>query len=274
VPFVNFPIWDSRAQYGYGDVVLYESNLYVCQKDVLGDAPSGVGVSNEFWRFAGLDDYNTFTASAYSKAVDTSTDFSTSIEWYDQYGNLIVQTGEPTVLPHYDGFDDQLERLLGFDQIAWLSNGGVWYSYQGTAAMDEAVVAGVPGIYWTADTEWTDADFEAGLTFKSAPIAGRSHGIIFRTDTSDDCWRVSRTQLIKRVAGVDAVVDSWTELADNERIVVSAVGNVISVYRYLPLVEASVANPTTVAWERELLATTTDAFNNTMTEHGIFEMVN
>jgi len=276
VPFENLPIWNPRAQYQYGDVVLYESNLYVCQGDVLGDAPSGVGVSNEFWRFSGLDDYNTFTASAYSKAVNTSTDFSTTIEWYDQYGNLIAQTGQPTTLASYDGFDDPGDRLLGVNDgstIPWLANGDVWFGYQGTAALDEAVVAGVPGIYWTADTSWTDPDFVGGITFKSTPIVGRSHGIIFRSNTSDDCWMASRSQLIKREVGVDTVVASWTALENNERLVVSAIGNDITVSKYLPLVEGPVTSPTTKAWELTTLATTTDAFNNTYAEHGIFETV-
>jgi hypothetical protein len=154
----------------------------------------------------------------------------------------------------------------------WDNSTAEWVIYDGCAVVDpEAPALPAPLRKALIDSSFVAMkDAKIGVTFRSAPTA-TEHGIIFRWVDDNNYWRASRTQLVKTVAGVETVVDSWTALVDNERLLVETNVSNIIVSKYLPLDETTTPADEFLPYNLEELANVSDAAHNTATRHGIYE---
>lgn len=137
-----------------------------------------------------------------------------------------------------------------------VANGQVWSSVTGGFTVDgflegtaHPTAAGTRSIA----TITAQSDCQVGVTFKTSPDAGMTQGIIFRESSSTNYWRCGRDTLRKCVSGTFTTVATHsTHFSDLDRMVVVLNGSSITVLR----------NGVSVA-------SVTDAFNVTATNHGL-----
>jgi len=170
---------------------------------------------------------------------------------------------------------DSLEVTSPFT-YSWPGGGGTVYSVSsslaGRTTDDEQSVWNVPdggftvggfegGSVWPANPSARSlalvtgpANTNLGITFRAPPLAGNSHGLVFRYSDDTDYWRAGSATLRKKVSGVWTTVATYsTPCAPNDRLQVVLNGSSITVYRN----------------GNNQVASVTDAFNDTATRHGI-----
>lgn len=284
IPLKGLPAWLENGVYEFADKVSYLGRSYSSLADGNTTVPLGDTLSSEKWaEIPEVEQY--FTASMYSKAHNASFPnyVQASVTWFDQYGNELANTYSPTGIlldqSLFDSFDAKYRYRLsetdyGTSLFPWDNSTDEWVISHGCAVVD----LGAPALPATLRKALIDSSFVAlkdakiGVTFRSATTA-TEHGIIFRWVDDNNYWRASRTQLVKRVAGVDTVLDTWTALEDNERLLVETNVSNIKVSRYLPLDENTTPADEFLPYNLEELANVTDAAHNTATRHGIYEKV-
>jgi hypothetical protein len=282
IPLTGLPDWLEEGVYEFADKVSYLGRAYTSLADDNTTVPAGDTLSSQKWvEVPETEQY--FTASLYSKAHNPAHwDYvQASITWFDQYGNELANTYSPTGVlldqSLFDSFDSKHRRKLsdtdyGTALFPWDNSTEEWVISDGCAVVDLEA----PALPATLRKALIDSTFVAlpdakiGVTFRSATTA-TEHGIIFRWTDDNNYWRASRTQLVKTVAGVETVVDTWTALVDNERLLVETNANNIIVSKYLPLDETTTPADEFLPYKLEELANVSDAAHNTATRHGIYE---
>jgi hypothetical protein len=281
IPVTGVPPWLENAIYNFEEKVSYLDRTYQSLINDNTTTPLGETDSADHWgEIPEVEQY--FVASGYTKAFNASfpDEGQLSVAWFDQYGNELANTYAENRLnldqSLYDSFDAKYRYRLsdqdyGTLYFPWANPTGEWVVYDGKAAVD-VTTPGLPSLRKALiDSSFTAlADVKVGVTFRSA-TAATEHGIVFRYADDSNYWRASRTELVKTVAGVETVVDSWTALEDNERLLVETNGTSIIVSRYLTLDETTDPADEFLPYKLEELANVTDAALNTEILHGIYE---
>jgi hypothetical protein len=97
------------------------------------------------------------------------------------------------------------------------------------------------------------SDTNLGATYRSPSGTGQSHGIVFRYVNDSNYWRAGMMTLRKKVLGVWTTMATYpTSFEPDDRISISLLGSAITVYR-----------------NGVQIASVTDAFNQTATQHGV-----
>lgn len=272
IPLVHHDTWSAGVSYDAGDVVQYRGQLYTASVANLGSPPTGQPTDNTTWAWMSTAQ-DAYCASAWTKYYSGTAGGGNRhiyISWFDASGNNITTlyprtvSGQPCL---YVPFARNTSDLTTDPGMKLATNGLAWTS---SSAIDKAAVASGMA-YWStrSDTAVTGrhvtlgydrANINIGLTFMTAAPTNVEHGIVFRRSDANNFWTASRTRLTKTVAGALTVVASWTALSDGARIYVSASGSTITVFKYQGAGLAPIQ-----------LATTTDSFNSTALNVGLFE---
>jgi hypothetical protein len=138
------------------------------------------------------------------------------------------------------------------DELCTWNNQGVTHGWTIGGYGDGTVWPTVPATRSVAVVSGA-ANANIGITFRTEPLSTYSQGLVFRYSDGTDYWKADRTSLFKKVSGIWYLAALHSvPFQDNDRMTVSMNDSVITVYR----------NGVEVS-------TTTDAFNDTATLHGI-----
>lgn len=269
VPLNLPPVWNGQTVYPPGAQVLFGENAFVTPNGSSIYPPPPEPGNNSSWEYMSGSQFG-YAASFY---VGSSPTTYAGIEFYDQNGALIAApcgmgpSGAVIALPFFERLADTTPEMNGvYDntlQLAWTANPtGFW-------AIDSGMLYPNPGysgsqkikLLYVTDTR---ANCNIGITFQSdvANASVADNGILFRLSDTNNYWMASRGKLQKLVAGVLTTVATYTRLPVGSRMFVQAVGSVLTVYAYPGNAGAPVQ-----------VATATDSFNSTATNHGVYYQV-
>ena len=221
------------------------------------------------WASLSRDERLRMMLSGYADGPTGTVQVVPFVEWYDESGKLITSNGlarvtartavagTPGGAPNltYDSFnlgqttflngrktdtnDQNWTTKTGGWTVSGFNNGSTYPAVAGTRSM--ATVTSLATGIWL------------GVTFGSTVPAGTDSGIVFRAVDTTSYWRAGMTGLYKVTGTVAALVGNYsTACLPGDRLVVSLSGNNITVFR-----------------NGVQVLTTTDAYNNTATLHGI-----
>ena len=221
------------------------------------------------WSLISTDNRLRYTFSGYTDGPAATVQVIPFVEFYDESGVLITSNGQSRVTARvatpgtpggppnltFDAFtlgitswlngrltdtgDQKWTTKLGAWQISGF-NGGTAYP-SNTAVRNMAVCTGLA------------TGVSIGVTIASSPGAGNDAGVVFRASDQNNYWRAGMTGLYKVTSGTSALIATYSTAASpGDRVSVSLSGNNITVFR-----------------NGVQVATTTDAYNNTATLHGI-----
>lgn len=250
--------WDSLVTYHLGDQVLYNGAPFRALNTNVNVVPT----TTANWERLGVDKRTQLAMSFYAHGPWDATPGTGGVTVYpyflffDKYGDFMQEVlcapGVSTGLA-YDAFNVPgnvtTGRVVSVGSKTWDSVGVGTWNQAANADGGYAYPTAAGRTYQVVNS--TIADGSIGVTFKS--VGTRQLGIIFRFTDSSNFWLATNTGLHRMQAGVlTSNVATWTAFVVGERMKVTLSGSTITVFK----------NGVSVG-------TTSNAFNNTATRHGI-----
>lgn len=256
--------WSSTVLYKVNDLVVYKGALY----KALVDSTNVLPTVTTTWSRVGFDDRLRLLLSVYAHGPFTGATNSGGrrvlpfVNEYDETGTLIRTTSADPA--KWSGqFFDSFNADSGSVSSARQSDAGLFWATGGLGSW--SVARDDVGGYATPPPSGrthqvasaTAADRHVAVTYRFDPGTTRKIGVVFRRSDSSNYWIASQTGLYKVVAGAAPANPAsgaltYSAFVAGDRLEVYFVGSTINVYK----------NGT-------LLGTATDAFNSTITAHGI-----
>jgi hypothetical protein len=246
IPVHRNTTWNSSTSFTKGTRVVYQGIIYEAIRTNINSAPTGFYTHNSNWIFIQPSDY-AYTSSAYLARITTNTSSQTTfsdIVSIDEQLNLSTGSNFAAVpaqanLNYLDRFIANYNDLNGINDNSlsstgrqWSGTTGLWSSSAGMAFVNQSVA--LTNTYSILTTNDGRSDLNLALTFVTDyfDTAHYGHGILFRYQDSNNFWYTTRQSLYLVSGGVETLMASWTRLVDGDRMIVGAIGNGITVYKY------------------------------------------
>lgn len=264
--------WSSAVQYAQDTQVVYNGILYQAAQDNINSAPSGYYYSNASWIFISLPETAVTSGMYFCKpGTDTTASWSAVVDslFFDSAGNQIntfnqVNAGftarfmndstdlngtvEAEMYSYStvngsagpgQGWTSSWTTTTGSPNFGTTAPAGSWKSKYGMAYVDQTI-SGTTAyniLFGTNRLEGTGQPLNNNLfvTFATdfADTAHYGHGIAFGSISgTGQFYYATRQGLRSYNAGTDTQIATWTRLKDGDRIMISANGTAISVYKY------------------------------------------
>lgn len=273
VPLPVLPAFDPMAVYPPGGTVFYNGLQFTTPGGSVGVFPPQIPANNLGWEYVGLPS-NALIASLYTWGTTGKNTVDAGIEWYDAYGtqisvaSLVTSAGTALPVPVFSPMRENVGEIngsyTGVSTSTWTANPTGYWEVSAGQVFRNPSWSGVQKIKFVYSNALATANCCTGLTYTSDVVSAtvEDTGILFRLSDTSNFWLASRSQIAKSVAGVLTVVATYTRLPVGTRAFIQASGSTITLYAY----PGANAAPTVVA-------TVTDSFNSTATNHGFYDQV-
>lgn len=257
--------WDPNVEYSRGDIVLHMRRPWRAIKEALGAQPPGEQDSDDVWEALGFDERIRMCFSAYAHGPLTGTAgtggvaVESRVSLFDEHGQFLTTLSAKSTTAFLDTFTRQSTGSWP-TRVADVRPGTqTWAVVSGTnwVVADGYAYPSNPAATSVSQIAGLGANGRVAVTFGKGPLAGHFHGLAMRISDGSNMLRLSRTSLVKVVAGATTVLVGFgvNAFADGDRAMVDLNGSVITVYK----------NGTQIAQ-------VTDAFNSAVTNHGIYNL--
>jgi hypothetical protein len=255
VPVPNaYALYVAGQTYHRGDYVRYQGVAY----EALHTAKS-VPTTTADWRRLGYDERIQMCFSYYAHGPFTGTGGTgglahtpTLLLFGDDgilQSQIVLDSTQRTNI-NYDSFNTTggliAGRTLELGGKTWATVVGTW----GQSFGDTGFVYPISGTKVYAVVGTTLPDNVVAATFLN--VGTRAQGLMLRHVDTNNYFRADQTNLVKVVAGTPTTLATWATFVAGDRMMVSMVGNVFTVYK-----------------NGVQVGTATDAFQNTSGQHGI-----
>lgn len=262
--------WSSATQYHQGDQVVYNGIQYQAAQDNINSAPSGYYYSNSSWIFIALPETTVTSAFNFGKAVSDTVAYWQAVAdifFYTANGTQIntfgnIQSGFTArfIYDTTDLFGTVEPEMYAYSTVngsagagqgwssSWVTGtnaafggpapAGTWKSKYGMAYVDPNIngTTAYAVLYGTNRLSGTGQPLNNNLfvTFATdyADTTHYGHGLAFGNISGGQFYYATRSGLRSYNGGTDTQLATWTRLKDGDRIMVSANGTAISVYKY------------------------------------------
>ena len=259
-------VWSATTWYGTGDIVTYNNQPFIALRASYGETPPYATKGSYTTEWMPLSWEPRYRILSYAYASDTAAQVAVTpfMEWYDNQGNLITRilarntsagtAGTPNNL-YFDSFTTGAGGTLSGRTTD--DGNGTWIQEAGTFDLSTYATG---CIYPASSTTRTYAvvnsgvsNTNLGLTFNTAPASGYNMGIVFRWSDDNDYFLAAQGQLLVKNSGTWSTIATYsTAMSPGDRMTVELSGTSLIVLR-----------------NGSQVASTTSAFNETATYHGI-----
>lgn len=247
IPIKAIHKWNSATTYSVHDQIEYFGIIYQAARTNINSAPTGYYYSNRDWIYIQPSEF-AYTVSEYQSRLTTNT---TTVTVGMDLTFMDSKFSKTEFIPNITELNDAFSYLSRFisdysdlngvndNTLAslnrpWVSTPGLWSSTYGMAFVNQSVAGTNTYSTMYVNTGSGTNDSNLAVTFVTDYIdpVHYGHGILFRYQDANNFWYTTRKSLYLVSGGVETLMASWPRLKDEDRMVVQALSNTITVLAY------------------------------------------